>query len=656
MRSLFLSLLLVAAPFAANAQIYDVSGADATNLGQSGAAGGRISVEIGFVPGSDSSRVYVRGYSYDERNGQKEINDTYATEQLNELIFVGNGGNGATGPQGSTGVKGVTGTPGTNGRANFFDDNPEDSFGRTPSYFNGGKGGTGGTGGQGGQGLTGGNAGPGGSVTVTLAEGSELLAPLVQVQAKAGQPGEGGPGGPGGPGGEGGPGGSRACGDVLHVTYNCYRLCVDSPQRYLCPYGSEYSSAPNCMKKPKKVEHTNYECGIPGDMGDRGSQGSVGFKGNPGNPASDGKADFSSTNGQKFLGAYSLVVSDVDSQEAIPDGIFESDEPVTISGFTIRSSGRSDVPNAHYVFRLAGKVIGEFDLDLLKIGAIARINLPAPVKLKASEMSNGLPLTVSLSHVRTVLGLPRGLVIGKPVEIASVNSPTLTQINNSGEIKIIVNNLSSATYGTDGSLGRALRVRVQPLAGAENLLITDPSGNRGVLDHDLVLDIPSIAAKGQKLFTLPVEIKPGTPVGNPMKFAAILDLQFGNDMGVVSQKESAVGYTLDISTPINRFEQKVEGANVVCTYPNRFGKDHKIKTLWIRKAQNSNIVIVSYDPAGAFFNSPEYQVDVNDIGFLLDDVVNNRQLSREKLINLMVNVVGTYSRNNKQEWVISGCR
>ena len=354
----------------------------------------------------------------------------------------GSGGRGGDGGSGGNGGRGGTGGYGGSGERGG----------------EGGRGGNGGTGGRGENGARGGDAGNSGNGGYCAIQTCDpRLLHLVEVAVNSGAPGIGGHPGLGGKGGEGGHGGRGGFGGRGH------------------PPGPTGKSGPHGNKG------TRGRYGDPGNNGIRGVNGGLLFV-------------LLSLDRQSVIeqSAYifevkvdptSLVIT-----SAVNDGIFEPNEPITVTGFTLVNIGKMTLPEGALVSMVPTATVKfqptKFELPSLKEQQTLTITQEYHGRVYDVPPPNTQGPYLGEAYFETrvdLLGRPfessktvHKLIVQYPVKINEIELPENLGRGEQGLINITLKNISTLPYGNcDGSGGKlALRIhfdkRLSPCANASS--------------------------------------------------------------------------------------------------------------------------------------------------------------------------------------------
>ncbi len=599
--ALFVLLLLSSEVFGSDFK-YDVSGqfgshgrdgSNATsgsgNDGDDGSDGGHgtdagsIEVEVGFVEGSEGEKVYVRGRLKQTPESEwQTIDDIYETLSISSLQFLANGGDGGDAGDGGKGGKGKKGSTGSSGNS---------------LKKRGSRGGTGGQGGTGGNGGDGGRGGNGGEVSVVLAEGSELLSPLLFVSAKAGEAGNAGRAGGRGDGGAGGDGGRGHCG---------------------------YATTTK-----------TYSCGSKGSRGSTGSPGRSGNKGRSGSPGEEGNTTLQALSGIDIASPYRLKIQSMSVTQAIEDNIFEPKEVIFIHELSLSNEGSQTVPSANYSFLFDADQSYRFPKEKLTNGESFTFVFEEPVKVIANDFVGSLLVNLSLDFVRSPLDYAPDYQLQYPVILQSPSNPQLTSSKKEGELRIDVANISSLSYGIEGVSERSLNLKLQPL-GEQPALQLKPNETWSVIKDSIEIPLHLIDSESTESISIPVRIPEGIDLGSRHDFLWSLSLD-GHSQPIVEMKSTVV-FSLDVSQEIN-YQVNQKQSKVMCTYHGGLFKDHTISKLIITKEAGTSTIKVKYRNPLSWGSSPEYTLDLDDIGFILQAIVEERRLEPEELVRLMTEII-----------------
>ena len=361
----------------------------------------------------------------------------------------GHGGSGGRGGNGGRGGDGGKGERGEGGGGEYGISGIGGDGGR------GGDGGTGGTGGNGGRGGDAGNSGNGGYCVIQTCD--PRLLHLVEVAVNSGDPGIGGHPGLGGEGGEGGQGGRGG-------------------------YGGAGSPS--------------------GSDGCSGSHGSWGNRGRDGRP---GKNGIRGVNGELLFvllspdrqivieqSAYifevkvdptSLVIT-----SAVNDGLFEPNEQITVTGFTLVNIGNMTLPEGALVSMVPTATVKfhptKFELPSLREQQTFTITQEFHGRVYDVPPPNTQGPYLGEAYFETRVDLlgrsfessktAHKLIVQYPVTIKEIELPENLGRGEQGSINITLKNISTLPYGNcDGSGGKlALRIhfdkRLSPCANASS--------------------------------------------------------------------------------------------------------------------------------------------------------------------------------------------
>lgn len=292
---------------------------DGTN-GVDGLAGSNGCLGRDGEDGSNGSNVVVRLsgdtsalnlYINDERNITAKLGGI----QHKEVVFVDcRGGNGGQGGNGGEGGAGGWGGDGGKGGRNG----------------DGGHGGDGGMGGAGGNGGNGGNAGSGGSCVFRTLDPCLLM--LVEADCRSGVPGKGGMGGHGGDGGQRGYGGESGAWVERDVSPNATVGAVVEMQ------------------------------GVKGKPGSTGADGPSGAAGQDGREGRPGRILWvvESSSRQILHEAetrYDATVVSLQVSPAMRGGMYEPNQPITVSNVVVRNNGGLPLPKGAKLFFPSTKTV-----------------------------------------------------------------------------------------------------------------------------------------------------------------------------------------------------------------------------------------------------------------------------------------------------------
>ncbi|MBY0316845.1 MAG: collagen-like protein [Bdellovibrionales bacterium] len=588
------------------------SGADGQE-GKDGSPGGNageISVTIGFVEKSNGQKVYIRGYLQKPGSHEtQEIEKEFETASINQLTFLASGGEGGKGGDGGDGGDGSRGKQGTNGT--------ELGFGR-----DGGAGGDGGSGGNGARGGRGGRGGDGGQIKITLAKGSEILAPLIKYETIAGRGGEGGLGGQSGTGGRGGRGGTAAC--------EVFNSGIDATSHFS-------------------------KCGKNGANGRDGSNGKNGRTGGNGSNGTNGRTEFIHAEGGLASRSYAVELTQLETEEEYLDGVFEDDEKVTIKAFTLINLGAKDVPAGEYKFKFFSQDERVFKEAPLEPGKRKRFVLEAPIKLSVDHIKDSVPIELRINSVLIKLKLPQGLVTEKPLELVDAQIPAMNDSRKEATITAKVKDLAKKSYGINGDLHRKVFLSLQS-KNPNTVLAAKVGGEERSLKEPFSIEIESIDPGETKTVQIPFLIKGAIVVGS----REILNLQLmtttseGKDKAI-DGKDLLLKFTVDPTKAVD-YGADLRNMKISCKFPKLFWSTRTLKKLTIRKPENTDRVDIGYKLKSGFSNPPIYSVHVDDIQHVLVKLFAGTEVTRDDIVELMNYAVREASQQSSDvDWQLLKC-
>ncbi|MGZ3701858.1 MAG: COG1470 family protein [Bdellovibrionota bacterium] len=531
--------------------------------GESGTNAGALDLEVGFVPGSDGTQIYVRGTQQRPEGGTDQINRTFSTDNVSAFDFEANGGRGGQGGRGGSGGSGGDGGHGATGGLFSLD---------------GGRGGNGGNGGRGGEGGRGGDGGGAGRIRVRVAAGSELLEPLVHMASQAGSRGSGGYGGEGGNSGSGGWGGSGSC----------------------------------------ETRNGKEECGSSGWSGSSGNRGTSGQSGGDGREGSRSNPLFLTASGDTIEGVYNIQTVRFNYDESIPDGVVEQGETLTMKSVVLANNGRGAAPAAKYTLNLPNGEQRQLSLGALAGGASVTIPINPPIQVTAKDGLRGFSYNLRLDRVNMDTRAPDQFEVQQPVQLTSVSLDPLTTLNPQKDLVLQIKNVSKRDYGAEGDVKRTINVRLGSV-GSKWPPLAQINGQFVPLDKPLDIAVPVVKAGDTVTLKIPVKASSGWKPGSAATVLATMTL----DQAKVDQKRTVkADYMVDPNGPIKN-SYDLNGAGVFCRFAWNVSKSGIVGVNIDKAAKNDGIVVNIKLDGGRL--SPAYAISMENLPYQFRDRLLHEQ-------------------------------
>lgn len=579
--------------------------------GTPGGSAGEISLNIGFVDKTKGQKIYIRGFIQKAGATEtQEVDQEHEVSQISQIVLLANGGEGGRGGDGGDGGDGARGKQGNNGT--------ELGFGR-----DGGSGTDGGPGGHGSKGGRGGRGGDGGQIKVTLAKGAELLTPLIKLEALAGRGGEGGQGGQSGSGGRGGRGGTAAC--------EVFNSGIDATSHFS-------------------------KCGKNGSNGRDGQNGKNGRSGQNASHGSNGKIEFLSEDGGLASKSFSLELIQLETEEEYIDGVFESQEKVTIKGFTLINLGAKDVPAGEFKFKFFSQEERIYPQQVaIPPGKKVYFPIEPNLKMSVDNIKDNVPIELRINSVLVKMKLPQGVVTEKPLALVDAQIPALNDSKKEASITAKVKDLTKKSYGTKGALQRKVVLSLQSKNPNTVLTVKTESEEKSLKDP-YYLEIDLIEPQELKVVQIPFLVKGPLVVGS----REVLTLQLlagahDEPYKTIEWKDLLLKFTVDPTKAVD-YSSDVRNFKISCQFPQLFLSTRTLKKITIRKLVNTDSVVIEYKLKSGFSNPPKYTVHVDDIQDILAKLFSGAEIVRTDIVDLMNNAVRDASQKDDDiDWQLLKC-